>query len=283
MSEEPKPELPKTYDPSTLEKRWYDEWLDKRYFHADAAAPKAPFSIVIPPPNVTGSLHMGHALGRGIEDIFTRWRRMAGVQRHVAARHRPRRHRHPAGGRARAPRKRREEPARHRPRGVRRAGLALARAVRRPDPRAAASDGLFARLGPNGLHHGPGLFAGGDRGLRAALRGGPDLPGQSAHQLVHLVSNRPVGPGGRLRRGDAGRAVRVRLSAAPTAPASWWWPRPVPRRCWATPRWPCTPTIPRHQAQDRQEGQTPVRRTGDTRSSPTACWSTPSSAPARSR
>jgi valyl-tRNA synthetase len=78
MSDQPTPELPKSYDPSTLEKRWYDEWLEKKYFHADAAAPKAPFSMVIPPPNVTGSLHMGHALGRGIEDIFTRWRRMAG-------------------------------------------------------------------------------------------------------------------------------------------------------------------------------------------------------------
>jgi valyl-tRNA synthetase len=78
MSEQPKPDLPRTYDPPTLETRWYEEWLEKRYFHADATAPKAPFSIVIPPPNVTGSLHMGHALGRGIEDIFTRWRRMAG-------------------------------------------------------------------------------------------------------------------------------------------------------------------------------------------------------------
>jgi valyl-tRNA synthetase len=70
-------DLPKVYDPSTLERRWYAEWLDKKYFHADAAAPKAPFSLVIPPPNVTGSLHMGHALGRGIEDIISRWRRMA--------------------------------------------------------------------------------------------------------------------------------------------------------------------------------------------------------------
>ncbi|HEY0715090.1 MAG TPA: class I tRNA ligase family protein, partial [Polyangia bacterium] len=77
MSDSEKTELSKTYDPSSLEARWYAEWLDKKYFHADAAAPKAPFSMVIPPPNVTGSLHMGHALGRGIEDIFTRWRRMA--------------------------------------------------------------------------------------------------------------------------------------------------------------------------------------------------------------
>src|SRR5215213_6018886 len=77
MSDAANTDLPKAYDPSALEKRWYAEWMDKKYFHADAAAPKAPFSLVIPPPNVTGSLHMGHALGRGIEDIFTRWRRMA--------------------------------------------------------------------------------------------------------------------------------------------------------------------------------------------------------------
>jgi valyl-tRNA synthetase len=70
-------ELPKNYEPSTIEPRWYAEWTARGYFHADASAPKAPFAIVIPPPNVTGSLHMGHALGTTIEDIFTRWRRMA--------------------------------------------------------------------------------------------------------------------------------------------------------------------------------------------------------------
>jgi len=70
-------ERPKSYDPKEIEPRWYAEWMARGYFHADAAAPKAPFSIVIPPPNVTGSLHMGHALGTTIEDIFRRWRRMA--------------------------------------------------------------------------------------------------------------------------------------------------------------------------------------------------------------
>ena len=70
-------DLPKTYEPTEIEPRWYAEWMTRGYFHADAAAPKAPFAIVIPPPNVTGSLHMGHALGDTIEDIFTRWRRMA--------------------------------------------------------------------------------------------------------------------------------------------------------------------------------------------------------------
>jgi valyl-tRNA synthetase len=70
-------ERPKNYEPKEIEPRWYAEWMARGYFHGDAAAPKAPFSIVIPPPNVTGSLHMGHALGTTIEDIFTRWRRMA--------------------------------------------------------------------------------------------------------------------------------------------------------------------------------------------------------------
>jgi valyl-tRNA synthetase len=70
-------DLAKTYDPAAIESRWYQEWLDCRYFHADAATPKAPFCIVIPPPNVTGSLHMGHALTCAIQDILVRWRRMA--------------------------------------------------------------------------------------------------------------------------------------------------------------------------------------------------------------
>ena len=69
-------ELGKAYDPTQVEQRWYRVWLEQNYFHADAAAPKAPYSIVIPPPNVTGSLHMGHALFATIQDILIRWRRM---------------------------------------------------------------------------------------------------------------------------------------------------------------------------------------------------------------
>ena len=70
-------ELAKNYDPAAIESRWYQEWMQCRYFHADAATPKAPFCIVIPPPNVTGALHMGHALTCTIQDLLTRWRRMA--------------------------------------------------------------------------------------------------------------------------------------------------------------------------------------------------------------
>ena len=63
-------ELPKTYDPKQVEKRIYKEWCDKGYFHAEVDETKKPFTIVIPPPNVTGKLHMGHALDETIQDIL---------------------------------------------------------------------------------------------------------------------------------------------------------------------------------------------------------------------
>ncbi|MCS6916048.1 MAG: valine--tRNA ligase [Myxococcales bacterium] len=68
-------ELPKAYDPSQVEPKWYRVWMEQGYFHADAQTPKTPFSIVIPPPNITGSLHMGHAM-YVIQDVLVRWRRM---------------------------------------------------------------------------------------------------------------------------------------------------------------------------------------------------------------
>ena len=55
-------ELPKVYDPKQVEERIYQNWMDKGYFHAEIDPNKEPFTIVIPPPNVTGQLHMGHAL-----------------------------------------------------------------------------------------------------------------------------------------------------------------------------------------------------------------------------
>ncbi len=71
-------ELPKAYDPKSVEVKWYDFWLKKKYFHADENSGGAPFSIVIPPPNVTGSLHIGHALNSTLQDILIRWMRMSG-------------------------------------------------------------------------------------------------------------------------------------------------------------------------------------------------------------
>jgi valyl-tRNA synthetase len=73
-------ELSKSYDPASIEEVWYQRWLDGDYFRADAESEKEPFTIVIPPPNVTGSLHMGHALTNTIQDILIRWKRMAGYE-----------------------------------------------------------------------------------------------------------------------------------------------------------------------------------------------------------
>src|SRR5512135_3020030 len=71
-------ELPKAHDPQSVEERWYAFWIEKGYFHSDENAGGEPFSIVIPPPNVTGSLHIGHALNCTLQDILVRWMRMSG-------------------------------------------------------------------------------------------------------------------------------------------------------------------------------------------------------------
>ena len=71
-------ELAKGYEPHEVEKKWYGEWLENGYFHADETSPRRPYSIVIPPPNVTGALHMGHALNNTLQDILCRWKRMNG-------------------------------------------------------------------------------------------------------------------------------------------------------------------------------------------------------------
>ena len=71
-------ELAKTYDPQEVEDRIYDFWLNGGYFHATVVPEKKPYTIVIPPPNITGQLHMGHAMDETLQDILIRWRRMQG-------------------------------------------------------------------------------------------------------------------------------------------------------------------------------------------------------------
>lgn len=70
--------IPTTYDPSNVEAKWYKYWEENKYFHAEVDKEKKPFCIVMPPPNVTGQLHMGHALDNTLQDILIRWRRMQG-------------------------------------------------------------------------------------------------------------------------------------------------------------------------------------------------------------
>ncbi len=71
-------ELEKTYNPKDLEERLYKKWEDNKYFHAEVDRSKKPFTIVMPPPNITGQLHMGHALDNTMQDILIRYKRMQG-------------------------------------------------------------------------------------------------------------------------------------------------------------------------------------------------------------
>ncbi|MEG6523143.1 valine--tRNA ligase [Desulfotomaculum sp. 1211_IL3151] len=70
--------IPTVYNPKEVETKWYRHWEASKYFHAEVEKDKTPFCIVMPPPNVTGQLHMGHALDNTLQDILTRWRRMQG-------------------------------------------------------------------------------------------------------------------------------------------------------------------------------------------------------------
>ncbi len=78
MTEAARYEMPKAYEPGRVEQKWYQFWLEKGYFTPEIDPRKEPFVIIMPPPNVTGELHIGHALTATLEDIMTRWHRMRG-------------------------------------------------------------------------------------------------------------------------------------------------------------------------------------------------------------
>src|SRR5229473_6551700 len=73
-------ELSKGYEPRPVESKWYQYWLDRKYFVANPASPKPTYSIVIPPPNITGVLTLGHVLNNTIQDILARRARMQGFE-----------------------------------------------------------------------------------------------------------------------------------------------------------------------------------------------------------
>jgi len=74
------PQLEKVYDPNRVEDKWYQHWLDQNYFHVEPDPKKKPYTVVIPPPNITGILTMGHVLNNTIQDILIRKARMEGKQ-----------------------------------------------------------------------------------------------------------------------------------------------------------------------------------------------------------
>ena len=80
--------LETTYNPKAIESKLYEKWCEKKYFHAEVDRDKKPFTIVMPPPNITGKLHMGHALDNTLQDVLIRYKRMQ-LQCSVGAGNRP--------------------------------------------------------------------------------------------------------------------------------------------------------------------------------------------------
>ena len=191
--------LPTAYAPVEVEGELYERWVERGYFTADAASDKPPFTIVIPPPNVTGSLHLGHALQHTLMDALDPPEADAGLRGALAAGHGPRRHRHPERGRA-AARRGRPLPPRPGPRGLRREGLGVEGAT--------TAAGSSARCGAwaTACDWSRERFTM-DAGLSQAVQtifktlydDGPDLPRRAHHQLVPALPDRALGHRGRPR------------------------------------------------------------------------------------
>ena len=203
----------------------------------------SPTPIVIPPPNVTGALHIGHALNNTLQDILVRWRRMRGGDTLWLPGHRPRGHRHAEGRRAGAREARLDAP-RPRAREVRRARSGSGRRIRRArSSRPAEAARLLVRLGARALHDGRGPLARGARGVRLASTSRGSI--YRAEYLVNWCPALPHGPlrrRGRATRNGQGPALARSATRSPTAPgAHRSSPRRVPRRCSATRPSPSTP------------------------------------------
>ena len=174
-------ELPKIYDPKQVESKIYRYWTDGGWFHAERDPDKKPFTIVIPPPNVTGQLHLGHAFDETIQDVLIRWKRMSGYcalwlpgvdHAGIATQ----------GG---------SHALRSRPRKVPGPCVGLEAALRRPHRGAAQNARLFVRLGAPALHDGRAVRQGRARGVLQPVRKGIYLPRQAYHQLVSALQDRP--------------------------------------------------------------------------------------------
>ena len=256
-------QMSKTYTPSEFEKRIYREWEEQGYFTAKIDADKLPFTIVIPPPNITGQLHMGHALNDTIQDIIIRFKRMQGYQCAVASGDRSRLHRDGSENR-RADGAGGAHQGRRGQRGLFRARLGVEGTVRRPHRRTAEEHGLFLRLVAPCFHDGRKLLARGARSIREPLQQGADLQGRSHHQLVPVLQDRSVGRRGGIRgRGllplahqVSGRRTATNLSSAP---------RPARKPCWETRQSRSIRTMPAMSFYGGEDGDSAPAREGDPR------------------
>jgi valyl-tRNA synthetase len=232
--------LPKQYNPSEVEQRWVRAWLDAGYFHADDASPTVPYAITLPPPNVTGSLHMGHALGSTMQDILIRWRRMQsynamwmpGVDHASIAVHHL----------LEKDLKRRDKKTRFdlgRDEFMRRAWAWKEKSGSRISEQERlmgfSLDWVRERFTMDEVSN---------RAVREAFvklyEQGLIYRGKRMINWDPVSRDRGVRPRGQRRRGKRPH-VGDALSRWPRAAARSWWPPPGPRPCSATPRWPCTP------------------------------------------
>lgn len=164
----------KTYDPKSFEKRIYSKWLEKKYFSARPDPDKKPFTIVMPPPNITGQLHMGHALDGTVQDILTRYKRMKGFE----ALWLPGTDHASIATEVKIVEKMRKEGLTKEMIGRDRLYEARVRvegSVRRQNSRTASRNGLFLRLGQTCFHHGRALLQSGKGSFRPHVRRRTDL------------------------------------------------------------------------------------------------------------
>ena len=177
-------ELPKVYEPQQVESRIYQMWEDHDCFKGVEDSKKKSFSIVMPPPNVTGQLHMGHALDCTLQDILTRFKRMQGYAALWV----------PGTDHAGIATQIKVEEELRVKEGKTQviAGLEVEGGIRQPHRPAAEEDGRFLRLEPRPLHHGRGLLQGRPGDLLRAVRQGSHLQGQPHHQLVPPLRHRVV-------------------------------------------------------------------------------------------
>ena len=152
-------QMDKVYNPQAIEGELYKEWEETGAFVAHREEGKKPFTIVMPPPNITGQLHMGHALDDTLQDILIRYQPHAGLPDAVAAGHGPRVHRHRGEDRRKPCARKGSTKERHRPRG--------ASSSARGSGRTSTADASFSQLRklgiscdwePRALHHGRGLL-----------------------------------------------------------------------------------------------------------------------------
>ena len=226
-------ELAKSFEPSLIEAKWYPLWESSGYFKPSMRPGAPPFCIQLPPPNVTGTLHMGHAFQQTLMDLMIRYHRMrgdntlwqvgtdhAGIATQIVVEQQLK-----AQGKSRATTSGRAAFVERVWAWKEESGSAITRQMRRL--------GRLRRLVARALHDGRGIVGRRARDVRAPVRRRAHLSRQAARQLGPEARHGGVGPRSR-QRGRAGQAVADPLSVCRRQRRSSSSPRRARRRCWAT-------------------------------------------------